>query len=168
MGMHITWYPHYFRGGLVYGHKPKPTTGLARNGHRHVWVRCLHHKGQILTHGHQDTVSAGDPHRPTDANASKCKGGIFDSSESLRRRFWTETTVTILKPGTTPAEYLTAHGVICQNMHQSTYSNIANRQTTLRFVVNGLHVHPLYKDSGRTIWLTGLPTSVRTLLERLL
>lgn len=93
---------------------------------------------------------------------------FLDSSEAVHRRLEIEASAIVLKAGHTIGEYLTKHKELRRRMHQASFPNITDEITSVRFAVNGLSSHPRYQEAARAIRLTGLPSTMRTLEERLL
>lgn len=48
-------------------------------------------------------------------------------------------------------------------MFQTAYYNIENEQKSVRFSVNGLDGHPMYRDAPQTIMLRGLLPTLNVL-----
>lgn len=96
------------------------------------------------------------------------RGLISDNSEASHRLLEAEGKLTHLEPGQKIADYIYTHRTLRRRMFQAAYPNISTEETSVRFAVNALEGHALYRDASRTIRLTGLPTSLNILEERLM
>lgn len=90
------------------------------------------------------------------------------NSYITHRRLETEARATKMKPVQAITEYFNKYRNIRRRIYQVSYPRITDGTNSVLFVVNGLDGHPKYRDAGRAISLTGLPSSLRILEDRLM
>lgn len=92
----------------------------------------------------------------------------MDDTDAIHRRQELEAQNLRLKPGQSISEYIGLHRSLRRRMHQSAYPRIADETTSVRFMVNGLDGNPKFRDAARAIRLTGIPSSLKLMEDRLL
>lgn len=93
---------------------------------------------------------------------------MVDNSEHAHIRLEAEVNATKLKLGQSITSYMVLHQNLRRLMSQASYQNITNESTSVHFQVYGLKDHHSFREMARTLCLTGLTESIRTLEERFL
>lgn len=91
-----------------------------------------------------------------------------ERSEAVHRIFKLEEKSLQNKYGQCINDYITAHRTLRRRMHQTAYTKIQHKRTTVRFIFNGRGVHQKYRSVAQAPCLLVLSYRVAKLQERIL